>query len=73
MNLFLSHSSQNAEVAQKLKACIEQTSSGNFNVFLASRPDAIPINSEWFPTITEKLDNVDAIVVLYTKASERSV
>lgn len=70
--LFLSHSSADSTLATLIASEIEREFSDTVNVFVSSRPDAIPSGRDWFDTVMENLDKADALVILMTEPAVNS-
>ncbi|GAB6145001.1 TIR domain-containing protein [Desulfocicer niacini] len=64
MDVFVSHISEEAEVAKVIKEWVESTFLGNFNVFVSSDPDSIPAGTKWLDEITKAITSSKIILLL---------
>lgn len=71
--IFLSHSSNDGELAQLLAREIEREMGDEIRVFASTRPDAIPSGTDWLMNVLESLDRAEALIMLITESAKNSV
>jgi hypothetical protein len=69
MKLFISHISEESNLALVLKEWIESSFAGQCEVFVSSDKDDIPAGAKWLDEIDKALENAIAFVVLCSPAS----
>jgi hypothetical protein len=67
--IFLSHISEEAELANALKGWIESTFAGQCKVFVSSSPDDLPPGRKWLDQIDTALEMSEALLVLCSPLS----
>lgn len=67
--LFISHITEEKDLANLLKDEINKKFMNMFNIFVSSDGDSISAGSEWFNTIKTYLNEADVMVVLVSKES----
>jgi hypothetical protein len=68
--IFLSHETAEAGIAKVLKNALEKAFLGTVEVFVSSDPRSLPAGTKWLDTVTARLRQAKAMLVL---ASPRSV
>lgn len=68
-NIFISHISEETEMAQLLKSEIEERFRGIFDVFVSSDGKSIQGGDLWFTTIKNAIENADIMLVLCSSKS----
>lgn len=71
-DVFLSHSSEDAELAELLDNQIKKACGETFDVFRSTDPYEISVGDTWFPTILAHLETAKALIVLMTTSSTNS-
>jgi len=69
LNIFISHISEEASIAEVLKDWIESTFLGQSEVFASSDTDDLPARNKWIDEIDQALDSAVAFLVLCSPAS----
>jgi hypothetical protein len=69
LNIFISHISEEASIAEVLKDWIESTFLGQSEVFASSDTDDLPAGNKWIDEIDQALDSAVAFLVLCSPAS----
>ena len=69
MNIFISHISEEASIAEVLKDWIESTFLGQPEVFVSGDTDDLPVGNKWIDEIDQALDSAVAFLVLCSAAS----
>ena len=69
MNIFISHISEEASIAEVLKDWIESTFLGQSEVFVSGDTDDLPAADKWIDEIDQALDSAVAFLVLCSAAS----
>lgn len=69
MKLFISHISEESNLALVLKEWIESSFAGQCDVFVSSNKDDIPPGSKWLDEIDKALGNAVAFIVLCSPVS----
>ncbi len=72
LQLFLSHASKDSVLAEFLATEIEREFENSLQVFVSSRPDAIPNGKDWFDQVMDNLEKADALVILMTETALNS-
>ena len=67
--IFLSHAGPEAEVARVLKDAIQAAFLDIAEVFVSSDPRSLGVGARWIPTITNKLHDAIAMLVLASPSS----
>lgn len=67
--VFISHVSEEAQIAATLKRHIESVFSGQCKVFISSDPRDIPAGSKWLEKISQAIEAAKVLVVLCSPAS----
>lgn len=68
-NIFISHISEEKEVALVLKEWIESTFTGQFDVFVSNDDDCINIGDKWLDKISKALDSSKILIAICSEAS----
>jgi hypothetical protein len=68
-NVFISHITEEAPIAQSLKSFIAQAFGDKFRVFVSSDYDSIRGGENWFETIIGAMKSSDVVLVLVSKES----
>ena len=71
MRAFISHISEEAEVASRLKEVLDQDFLGNLNVFVSSDSESIAAGEDWLKSIDEALRNSKLLIILCSPVSIR--
>lgn len=66
-NVFISHITEEKELALILKEEIKNRFFNGFNIFVSSDGNSIEAGSEWFNTISKNLKSADIMIVLTSK------
>lgn len=69
MNVFISHISEEAEVAIVLKEWIESTFLGEYEVFVSSDSESIPAGTKWLEEMTKAITTSKIILLLCSPES----
>jgi hypothetical protein len=69
LNIFISHISEEASIAEVLKDWIESTFLGQSEVFASSDTDDLPAGHKWIDEIDQALDSAVAFLALCSPAS----
>ena len=69
MNIFISHISEEASIAEVLKDWIESTFLGQSEVVISGDTDDLPAGDKWIDEIDQALDSAVAFLVLCSAAS----
>lgn len=69
MNVFISHITEEAEVARIMKEWIESTFLGQHEVFVSSDSESIPAGTKWLDEITKAITNSKIILLLCSPGS----
>ncbi|EGQ9207143.1 toll/interleukin-1 receptor domain-containing protein [Vibrio cholerae] len=69
MDVFISHITEESDVAKVLKDWIESTYLGKFEVFVSSDADSIPAGSKWLDEITKAITSSKIILLLCSQNS----
>ena len=64
MDVFVSHITEESEVAKVIKEWIESTFLGQFEVFVSSDSDSIPAGTKWLDEITKAITSSKIILLL---------
>ncbi|MBX3115111.1 MAG: toll/interleukin-1 receptor domain-containing protein [Fimbriimonadaceae bacterium] len=70
--VFISHASEDAQLAKCFSELLKNVSAGNLNVYLSSSKkegEGIPYGDDWFKWIYEHIDKSQYVVAIITKAS----
>lgn len=67
--IFISHITEEAELAKLLKEIIDNKFLGTLDVFVSSNDDCIKLGDNWINTIKDSLDNSKLIIVLCSPIS----
>ena len=70
MKVFISHISEEKELAIVFKEWIETTFLGQLSVFVSSDPASIPAGDKWREDITSALDESKLLIILYSPLSK---
>jgi len=70
MKVFISHISEEKELAIVLKEWIETTFLGQLSVFVSSDPQSIPAGDKWREDLTSALDESKLLIILYSPLSK---
>ncbi|MHC4686487.1 MAG: toll/interleukin-1 receptor domain-containing protein [Planctomycetota bacterium] len=70
MKIFISHISEEKNLAIVLKEWIESTFLGQISVFLSSDPQSIPAGNKWREDLTSALDESKLLIILYSHLSK---
>ena len=68
-NIFISHITEEKEVALVLKDWIESTFTGQFSVFVSNDNEDIPVGSKWLTQINNALNESIVFIVLCSQSS----
>jgi TIR domain len=68
--VFLSHSSNDADLAKEIASQIEKEFENTLQVFVSERPDAISSGADWEKVVIQKLEEAEVLVFLMTVHSE---
>jgi hypothetical protein len=71
MRAFISHISEEAKVAAKLKESLDQDFLGNLNVFVSSDGESIAAGEDWLKSIDEALRSSALLIILCSPGSIR--
>ncbi|EGR3304376.1 toll/interleukin-1 receptor domain-containing protein [Vibrio parahaemolyticus] len=69
MDVFISHITEESDVAKVLKDWIESTYLGNLEVFVSSDADSIPAGTKWLEEITRAITSSKIILLLCSQNS----
>ncbi|NTW54672.1 MAG: TIR domain-containing protein [Chlorobaculum sp.] len=69
MDVFISHITEDSEVAIALKGWIESTFLGNYEVFVSSDSQSLPAGTKWLDEITKALTNSKILLILCSPES----
>ncbi|EHB5529310.1 TPA: toll/interleukin-1 receptor domain-containing protein [Vibrio cholerae] len=69
MDVFISHITEESDVAKVLKDWIESTYLGKFEVFVSSDADSIPAGTKWLDEITKAITSSKIILLLCSQNS----
>lgn len=67
--VFISHISEEKEIAQKLKQVIESSFLGLIEVFVSSDADSIRLGKKWLESITDALKKCKIEIILASPES----
>lgn len=70
--VFLSHSSKDAKVMQRLKECLEAKTHGTIQFFLSCDGESIPFGRNWVATIQDALEHASLAFVFISPHSAMS-
>jgi DNA-binding MarR family transcriptional regulator len=69
MDVFVSHITEESEVAKVIKEWVESTFLGQFDVFVSSDSDSIPAGTKWLDEITNAITSSKIILLLCSSNS----
>ncbi len=70
MKVFISHISEEKDLAIVFKEWIESTFLGQLSVFVSSDPQSIPAGNKWRKDLTSALDESELLIILYSPLSK---
>ena len=70
MKVFISHISEEKNLALVFKDWIESTFLGKISVFVSSDPQSIPAGNKWREDLTTALDESKLLIILYSPQSK---
>jgi len=70
MKIFISHISEEKNLAIIFKEWIETTFLGQLSVFVSSDPESIPAGNKWLEDITSALQESKLLIILYSPLSK---
>ncbi len=70
MKVFISHISEEKDLAIVFKEWIESTFLGQLSVFVSSDPQSIPAGNKWREELTSALDESKLLIILYSPLSK---